>query len=247
MNNKVIVASLSKIANELDSLGKFEEANEVTSVMVKVSQATTGAGSAVAGPGYASSADSSTYNTYMKTIEMYLDTGDTASAGNVYYKGLTELKTPEAKRKFTAQWERAVKTRKQGKFTEEKPETGENLDRWVNKAENIYKAYSTKAPATRNMTDALGLLSDILNYLQEMKFKAGRGTSLESAVQARYDKVYKMMADIRAGKNMPTPQVTTPYSKVTGYPAKDVSPFGTGKRLTGPQLSNQADKEIKGI
>ena len=38
MNNKVIVASLSKIANELDSLGKFDEANEVTSVMVKVSQ-----------------------------------------------------------------------------------------------------------------------------------------------------------------------------------------------------------------
>ena len=247
MNNTVIVASLSKIANELDSLGKFDEANEVTSVMVKVSQATTGAGSAVAGPGYASSADSSTYNTYMKTIEMYLDTGDTASAGNVYYKGLKELKTPEAKRKFTAQWERAIKTRKQGKFSEEKPDTGENLDRWVNKAENIYKAYSTKAPTTRNMTNALGLLSDILNYLQEMKFKAGTGTSLESAVQARYDKVYKMMADIRAGKNMPTPQVPTPYSKVTGYPAKGANPFTTGPRLTGPQLRYQADKEIKGI
>ena len=42
MNNKVIVASLSKIANELDSLGKFEEANEVTSVMVKVSQSMIG-------------------------------------------------------------------------------------------------------------------------------------------------------------------------------------------------------------
>jgi len=37
MNNKVIVASLSKIANELDALGKFDEANEVTQVMVKVS------------------------------------------------------------------------------------------------------------------------------------------------------------------------------------------------------------------
>lgn len=42
MNKKVIVASLSKIANELDSLGKFEEANEVTSVMVKVSQSMIG-------------------------------------------------------------------------------------------------------------------------------------------------------------------------------------------------------------
>ena len=80
-----------------------------------------------------------------------------------------------------------------------------------------------------------------------MKFKAGTGTSLESAVQARYDKVYKMMADIRAGKNMPTPQVPTPYSKVTGYPAKGANPFATGPRLTGPQLRYQADKEIKGI
>jgi len=183
----------------------------------------------------------------MEIIEVHLGNGDVPSAQDMYIKGLKKLKTDEAKRKFTAQWERALKTRKLGKFTEEKPETDENLDRWVNKAENIYKAYSTKSPATRNMTNALGLLSDILNYLQEMKFKAGIGTALESAVQSRYDKVYKMMADIRAGRNIPTPQVPTPYSKVTGYPAKDVNPFGTGKRLTGPQLSNQANKEIKGI
>ncbi len=42
MNNKIIVASLSKIANELDTLGKFDEANEVTSVMVKISQSMIG-------------------------------------------------------------------------------------------------------------------------------------------------------------------------------------------------------------
>lgn len=34
----MIVASLNNIANELDSLGKFVEANEVTEVMVKISQ-----------------------------------------------------------------------------------------------------------------------------------------------------------------------------------------------------------------
>jgi hypothetical protein len=38
MNKKMIVASLNNIANELDSLGKFVEANEVTEVMVKISQ-----------------------------------------------------------------------------------------------------------------------------------------------------------------------------------------------------------------
>lgn len=38
LNRKLIIASLNNIANELDSIGKFQEANEVTSVMVKVSQ-----------------------------------------------------------------------------------------------------------------------------------------------------------------------------------------------------------------
>lgn len=39
MNRKTIVASLSKIANELDNSGLFNEANEITNIMVKVSQA----------------------------------------------------------------------------------------------------------------------------------------------------------------------------------------------------------------
>lgn len=36
--SRIIIASLSKIANELDELGKFQEANEVTNVMLRVSQ-----------------------------------------------------------------------------------------------------------------------------------------------------------------------------------------------------------------
>ena len=38
MNSRQIVASLNQIANELDSLGKIAEANEITKVMVKISQ-----------------------------------------------------------------------------------------------------------------------------------------------------------------------------------------------------------------
>ena len=45
MNKRMIVASLSEIANELDSLGKVSEANEITEVMVKISQSTIGIGS----------------------------------------------------------------------------------------------------------------------------------------------------------------------------------------------------------
>jgi hypothetical protein len=56
-----------------------------------------------------------------------------------------------------------------------------------------------------------------------------------------------MMADMRSGVNMPTPAMPTSYGNVPGYPAKGPNPFDTGKRLTGPQLRNQADKEIRGI
>ena len=40
MNKKQVVASLNKIANELDNNGLHQEANVVTNVMVKISQLT---------------------------------------------------------------------------------------------------------------------------------------------------------------------------------------------------------------
>lgn len=288
MNKKTIVASLNEIANELDSLGSFAEANEVTKIMVKVSQYTnlnpnsaagravmtpppaTGAGSAIATPGYIAVNDSEVYKDFMEIIETHLANGFPDLASEMYLKGLKKLKGDEAKRKFTAQWERALKKNKVGKYAPADPknpaapskpadpskpklrsevgtDTDASLDRWVNKAENIYKAWSVKNPATRNTTDALGLIQDILLYLQEMKFKAAPGSPMEAAVTARYNKVMKMMGDIRAGRNMPTPAVPSPYSGVSGYPAKGPNPFGTGSRLTGTQLTNQADKEVKGI
>jgi hypothetical protein len=42
MNKKTIIASLNKIANELDNNGLYKEANEITNVMMKVSQAQSG-------------------------------------------------------------------------------------------------------------------------------------------------------------------------------------------------------------
>ena len=38
MNKKIIIASLNKIANELDNIGSFVDANEVTKIMVKIAQ-----------------------------------------------------------------------------------------------------------------------------------------------------------------------------------------------------------------
>ena len=38
MNKKIIVASLSEIANELDNNGHYKEANTVTKVMSRIAQ-----------------------------------------------------------------------------------------------------------------------------------------------------------------------------------------------------------------
>jgi hypothetical protein len=42
MNKRTVIANLNKIANELDTNGLYVEANEVTKVMVKLSQSLIG-------------------------------------------------------------------------------------------------------------------------------------------------------------------------------------------------------------
>lgn len=51
MNKRQIVASLNKIANELDTNGLYAEANEVTEVMVKLSQSSSLIGNSSLGAG----------------------------------------------------------------------------------------------------------------------------------------------------------------------------------------------------
>jgi hypothetical protein len=127
------------------------------------------------------------------------------------------------------------------------PESDKQLNRWVNKAENIYKAWSTKPAASRSDTSAIGLIADIDLYLQEMQFRVPSGSPMHSLINSKRTIVQKMMSDIRSGTPMGAGYTPTPYSKLTGYPAKDSSPFGVNKRLTAPKLRYQADKEIKGI
>jgi hypothetical protein len=127
------------------------------------------------------------------------------------------------------------------------PESDKQLNRWVNKAENIYKAWSTKPAASRSNTDAVGLIADIDLYLQEMQFRVPSGSPMHTLIDGKRRIVQKMMSDIRSGTPMGAGYTPTPYSKLTGYPAKDSSPFGVNKRLTAPKLRYQADKEIKGI
>lgn len=298
MNNKIIVASLSKIANELDSLGKFSEANEVTQIMVRLSDI---------GGGSSTNSDSANYKGLMTLIVQQLESGNIPAATDTYLRGLKTLQSDDSKTKFSKQWSRVIakyRDKPTDKPTQKpsnvpgglfppaqnpnipigidpnivpggggstpleppmdnvpggpksvKPATGgkvgpdseKQLDRWVNKAENIYKAWSTKPAATRSNTDAIGLIADIDLYLQEMQFRVPSGSPMHSLINSKRTIVQKMMRDISSGTQMGAGYTPAPYSNVTGYPAKDTSPFGTGKRLTGPKLTNQADREIKGI
>jgi hypothetical protein len=299
MNSKIIVASLSKIANELDTLGKFDEANEVTSVMVKVSQS----GMNETRVNNITPGDKNTYKEYMEVIADHLANGDKMAASYSYREGLEKLKSPEAKNKFKIQYDRAVSNLSPKQKPTQKPipgglfppaqnpnipigldpniipggggstpfeppmdnvpggpksvkpatggmvgpESDKQLNRWVNKAENIYKAWSTKPAASRSDTSAIGLIADIDLYLQEMQFRVPSGSPMHTLIDGKRRIVQKMMSDIRSGTPMGAGYTPTPYSKLTGYPAKDSSPFGVNKRLTAPKLRYQADKEIKGI
>jgi hypothetical protein len=296
MNSKIIVASLSKIANELDTLGKFDEANEVTQIMVRLSDI---------GGGSGTNSDSANYKGLMTLIVQQLESGNIPAATDTYLRGLKTLQSDDSKTKFSKQWSRVIakyrdkptdkpiqkpipgglfppaqnpkipigidpnivpggggstpfeppmdnvpggpKSVKPATGGQTGPESDKQLNRWVNKAENIYKAWSTKPAASRSNTDAVGLIADIDLYLQEMQFRVPSGSPMHTLIDGKRRIVQKMMRDISSGTPMGTSYTPTPYSKLTGYPAKGSNPFATGPRLTGPQLRYQADKEIKGI
>ena len=298
MNSKIIVASLSKIANELDTLGKFDEANEVTQIMVRLSDI---------GGGSGTNSDSANYKGLMTLIVQQLESGNIPAATDTYLRGLKTLQSDDSKTKFSKQWSRVIakyrdkptdkptqkpsnvpgglfppaqnpnipigidpnivpggggstpleppmdnvpggpKSVKPATGGQTGPESDKQLNRWVNKAENIYKAWSTKPAASRSDTSAIGLIADIDLYLQEMQFRVPSGSPMHSLINSKRTIVQKMMSDIRSGTPMGAGYTPTPYSTMTGYPAKGSNPFDINKRLTAPKLRYQADKEIRGI
>lgn len=117
------------------------------------------------------------------------------------------------------------------------------LNRWVNKAENIYKAWSSKPGTARSTRDTIGLVGDILDYMQAMEDQIN--SAFKSMVAAKKSTVSKILSDLASGSSMPSPAMPTPYSKMTGYQSKKPSEFGTGERLTGKELREQARKETR--
>jgi hypothetical protein len=223
MNKRTIVASLNEIANELDSNGLFKEANEVTEIMVKISQydklgPNSAAGRAV-GLG-----DSKKEPKHQKSDEPKIS------------DSLPSLDIPMPYDKFLGTPSKPYKP------DTKKPKTADGLDRWVNKAENIYKAWGQKG-ANPN-SSALGMIVDIAVYMN--KLKSNLPTSLHGQADTKIAKVQEMLRNIDDGAyNQALVSTVTPYSSMSGYPGKGADPFGTGPRIQGKQLDYQARQEAK--
>ncbi len=294
MNNRQIVASLSNIANELDSNGLFKEANEITEVMVKLSQYSgldpnSSAGRAVGlqptksiferypvpTPGTAGTRGNSIFDKYpvpapgtagtkergifekypipkpgtMGTDPLPEPPYDTVpdspkpeNKPNVGNKPGTSSTKPSAPGKPSKPGSSSSKPSEPGKPTSKTPQTAEGLDRWVNKAENIYNAWGQKG-ANPN-SSAFGLVKDIVDYMD--KVKSNLPSSLHGQADAKIARVQEMLRNIFDGAYNPALAMTAlPYGVMGGYPKKGVDPFGTGQRMQGKALDYQARQEGK--
>lgn len=113
------------------------------------------------------------------------------------------------------------------------------LDRWVNKAENIYKTWSD-----RNMpinSTAPALIKDVLDYM--LKVKNNLPSDKAADAQSKIDKVQSFIDNIRDKKSH-TGTVKS-YSEMTGFGRKEADPFGRGKRLDQKKLDYLAQQESK--
>jgi len=119
--------------------------------------------------------------------------------------------------------------------------TGESsgLNRWVNKAENIYKKWSDRNMPANSTAPAL--IKDVLDYM--IKLKNNMPSDKASDAQAKIDKVQSFIDNIRDRK--PHTGTVKPYSEMTGFGGKEADPFGRGKRLDQRQLDYLAQQESK--
>ena len=286
MNKKQVVASLNKIANELDNNGLYQEANVVTNVMVKISQ------SYVPPPNSLGAFFNDKYieDQAKKDIKQKIDEKDIEGAKQIYRETLKKLKDPSnfirevsptindlsvpiaslepmpapmapvpdspstntapvgrpnplGPGKPSQPSSKPGMPSKPGGSKPSAPKSADGLDRWVNKAENIYSAWALKN-ANPN-SSAFGLIADIVDYMQRVKSKLP--SNLQGSADAKINKVKQMKDSIPTGTPLTAYLLTTDYSEVSGVKGKGANPFtyDPSKRLTGKQLDYQADYESK--
>ena len=294
MNKKQVVASLNKIANELDNNGLYQEANVVTNVMVKISQSNVpppnSLGAFVNDPVYVKEVMKSIEDQAKKDIKQKINEKNIEGAKQIYRETLKKLKDPSnfirevsptindpsvpiaslepmpapmapvpdspstntapvgrpnplGPGKPSQPSSKPGMPSKPGGSKPSAPKSADGLDRWVNKAENIYSAWALKN-ANPN-SSAFGLIADIVDYMQRVKSKLP--SNLQGSADAKINKVKQMKDSIPTGTPLTAYLLTTDYSEVSGVKGKGANPFtyDPSKRLTGKQLDYQADYESK--
>lgn len=118
------------------------------------------------------------------------------------------------------------------------PGVNSGLDRWVNKAENIYKAWSDKN-MPENSTAPL-LIKDVMNYM--IKVKNSLPEEKLADAQAKIDKVQSFIDNIN-NKVKHTGSVAA-YSTMTGFGKKESDVFG-GQKMDEKKLDYLAKQEAK--
>lgn len=265
MNKRQIVASLNSIANELDTKGLFKEANEVTEVMVRISQSQYPLSEQeIANSAIANARSKFTDGDKRGALKELSEAGAKIIDENVkgqllkvyqeYQTSNPPIKMPKYDLEIPMPYDKIPGLgSKPGKSDSSKPKNSEGLSRWVNKAENIYSAWVSKG-AKPNSTDAEGLIQDIIDYME--KVKLNMRPSLHSAADYKIDKVKTLKASIASTIVLPGFSIATPYGSisgvkpygdVSGFPGKGVNPFtyDPSKRMTGTQLDYQARNEGK--
>jgi len=112
------------------------------------------------------------------------------------------------------------------------------LDRWVNKAENIYKSWSDKNMPEKSTAPLL--IKDVLDYM--IKLKNNLTPDKTTDAQAKIDKVQSFIDNIRDKK--PHTGTVASYSSFTGFGGKQSDVFG-GEKLNQKQLDYLAQQESK--
>jgi hypothetical protein len=282
MNKRTIVASLNAIANELDISGHYEEANEITNVMMRLSQLETIFLSGLAGqkgaelmkgkdfPYNPSGGPSFPKNPYAKDSgfpdkepeKRNIEIPFNPSGGMIYPprdggKKTTPNIPSDGEKKPGS--DRPIFERYPPISIGEKPSKGnkptspstpgksssgnaDGLDRWVNKAENIYSNWVSKGANPNSAS--FGMIKDVVDYMQ--KVKSNLPMSQQSNADSKISKVQSMMGDIFDGIADPSKTIAVaPYGMVSGYKSKGVNPFEQGRRLEDKKLDYQAKQESK--
>jgi hypothetical protein len=154
MNKRQIIASLNKVANELDSSGMFEEANEITNVMHKVAQMANVMNKAI---------QSATAATAQPQPVAAAPVGGAMSQAANPNANLTALTGVGLTPRQLLQAQQQAKQQQQQQVQQQKQQRGASAQDWINANSNLVGGDVNKLIANANQAFSMGGMSKDLH------------------------------------------------------------------------------------